>query len=59
MTLLNKLIDCLSPIIGYFIGLYIAEEAMRHFGYYNKTRVEKLMAEVMQDVYGGRCMCFN
>jgi len=59
MTRLKKLIDFVSPIIGCFIGMYFAEEAMNHFGYYNKRRVEKLMAEVMQNVYRGQCMCFK
>jgi hypothetical protein len=59
MTRLNKLIDFFSPIVGMCIGMYISEETMRYFGYYNKARVEKLMAEVMQDVYRGQCMCFN
>ena len=56
---LSCIIDFVYPIIGSFIGMYFAEEAMNHFGYYNKTRVEKLMAEVMQEVYRGQCLCFN
>jgi hypothetical protein len=57
---MGRLIDFFSSIIGICIGMYIAEDIiMDHFGYYNKTRVEKLMAEVMQETYRGQCLCFK
>ena len=59
MSRLGHIIDFVSPIIGCFIGMYIAEEAMNHFGYYNKARIEKLLSEVMQINYRGQCMCFK
>jgi hypothetical protein len=59
MTRLGQIIDFMSTIIGCFIGMYVAEEAMNHFGYYNRARVGKLLDEVMQANYRGQCLCFK
>ena len=59
MSRLGRIIDFVSPIIGCFIGMYVAEEAMNHFGHYNRARVEKLLDGVMQANYRGQCICFK